>query len=519
MKRILIYLLFIPLFSCNQWLNVEPENSVTFKNYFKSESELEAFYNSIASNMKHVCFGWEPYFWISMDADYPSYDLEGYEKLDPLTYLPEESQTLFTSWAGYYNVIYLCNVVIENEYRFENITEERKAFWIAQAQFAKAMAYFRVAQIWGDAPIAQSSESIDAQGKSPALEVLREAAKAAKAALILPTYEGLKDSKGNKITSKQYANLASVNTLLAHIYAWMGGLTENSDYWTQAEAYASTVIEGKAGAYELESIEDLVPHVFGKKRSSHEVIFCIDNDPLDYSDRYWVDYHAEQPGQLLLAYPYITTDSSAIAELANDSERLYNKISVLEVNRIYREKDDARRREFWYQLGTLQYRKSDGGYVTTRFAHINKWRDVVIQENTELVQNRPVISSDCDWIFWRLADVILLRAECRARLNRADAVDDLNRIRRRAELKDYDNSQRHDLRREIFEERRRELFGEGHFYFDVVRNGYYKEYLEGNFKKLTKQDVRNGALYTPVAITAFNKNTLMTQNTYWQWKQ
>lgn len=135
------------------------------------------------------------------------------------------------------------------------------------------------------------------------------------------------------------------------------------------------------------------------------------------------------------------------------------------------------------------------------------------------MQNRPVIGSDCDWIFWRLADVILLRAECRARLNRGDAVDDLNRIRRRAELKDYDNSQRHDLRREIFEERRRELFGEGHFYFDVVRNGYYKEYLEGNFKKLTKQDVRNGALYTPVAITAFNKNTLMTQNTYWQWKQ
>ncbi len=120
MKRILIYLLFIPLFSCNQWLNVEPENSVTFKNYFKSESELEAFYNSIASNMKHVCFGWEPYFWISMDADYPSYDLEGYEKLDPLTYLPEESQTLFTSWAGYYNVIYLCNVIIEDEYRFED---------------------------------------------------------------------------------------------------------------------------------------------------------------------------------------------------------------------------------------------------------------------------------------------------------------------------------------------------------------------------------------------------------------
>ena len=47
MKKILILLLFVPLFSCNDWLTVEPEDSVTFVNYFKNEEELKALHNGI----------------------------------------------------------------------------------------------------------------------------------------------------------------------------------------------------------------------------------------------------------------------------------------------------------------------------------------------------------------------------------------------------------------------------------------------------------------------------------------
>ena len=42
MKRIFVILLLLPLFSCNDWLNVESEKSVTYLNYFKSESDLES---------------------------------------------------------------------------------------------------------------------------------------------------------------------------------------------------------------------------------------------------------------------------------------------------------------------------------------------------------------------------------------------------------------------------------------------------------------------------------------------
>ena len=50
MKKILILLLFVALFSCNDWLTVEPEDSVTFVNYFKNEDELKALQTAIVDN-------------------------------------------------------------------------------------------------------------------------------------------------------------------------------------------------------------------------------------------------------------------------------------------------------------------------------------------------------------------------------------------------------------------------------------------------------------------------------------
>ena len=100
----------------------------------------------------------------------------------------------------------MANVIIENEYRFENISKERAEFWLGQAHFSIALSFFRLAEIWGDAPISKSSESIAPEGKRHALDVLEEAAKKSKLALTLPTYDQLRDGDGKQITSKQYAS-------------------------------------------------------------------------------------------------------------------------------------------------------------------------------------------------------------------------------------------------------------------------------------------------------------------------
>lgn len=117
-----------------------------------------------------------------------------------------------------------------------------------------------------------------------------------------------------------------------------------------------------------------------------------------------------------------------------------------------------------------------------------------------------------------MADIYLLRAECYAKLDDNRAESDLNEVRDRAGAKLYPAAtDTGDIKYAIFKEREKELLLEGHRYYDIVRNGldYIHEFLEGNFKTLTLQDIKNGALYLPVSTTAFTLNDLMRQNIYW----
>ncbi|MFR7876013.1 MAG: RagB/SusD family nutrient uptake outer membrane protein [Butyricimonas paravirosa] len=125
------------------------------------------------------------------------------------------------------------------------------------------------------------------------------------------------------------------------------------------------------------------------------------------------------------------------------------------------------------------------------------------------------INFDQKKTWWRLADIYLLRAECRARLNdRAGAIADLNKIRNRAKAKRYNESEYDgNLRYAIFKEREKELLMEGTRYFDVLRNGYYKTELYGNFRNVSDQDVVDGVFFNALESTLYWDNPLMRQNT------
>lgn len=194
---------------------------------------------------------------------------------------------------------------------------------------------------------------------------------------------------------------------------------------------------------------------------------------------------------------------------------------------MFPEEEDIRRELYWYDLGNVSWwevtkRDDDGNpidsvEVISDYAYFYKWHDVIrseIQGNEGDVQNVKG-----NKVIWRLADLKLLRAECRARLKMPAAVEDLNDVRDRAGLGEYTGStDSEDLRREIFNERDRELFGEGQRYFDIVRNGYLDR-LSRTYQELTDKDIENGALYRPVAKKSFNNNELMTQNKYWLWRR
>lgn len=528
MKKLWIYfLLLFPLASCNDWLNIESEGSVTYQSYFKSEEDIVAVLNTMfIAERSSEAFSYPKiveYAGLYCDELYMS----GFKTLDPDRFFGRGVvNSGGNSWANYYNIIYLANVLEENRYRFEGITEEREDFWLAQANFMKAFAYFRVAQLWGDAPIPANSSDLDAIGKSPLKEVLGEALEAAEKATILPPKEQLTDAHGKTITSKQYASLGTVYTLLANIYAWMGGLYNEESYWQKAQEYATLVIGDGAGGqtagnYRLEpGIPELISNVFGSKRNSDEIIFSITYSSLDYDfPSSSLPYSYIYPGYLLLGYPVVDSDPANVADDFGGSTKA--RITVESVNDLFSLAGDIRKEEYWKDLGTVEYNTGE----VSPYAYLYKWREVILsnEESTD-----PMITAiNTDKVVWRLADLKLLRAECYARLGQTDkAVADLNDIRERAGVETYNGMmEKEALRKEIFRERERELYGEGWHYFDAVRNGvhprdnYYLGRISPTYAQLSDADIQNGALYLPVNKEAFTKNLNMTQNTYWLWRQ
>lgn len=520
MKKILVILFLLPLFSCNDWLDVESEISVTYLNYFKGEGDLQKVVYAILSNEKKILapVNVQAFGWCGLLCDHAG-AREGYRTLKYGSYFGN----VMESWSPQYSMLYLANMMEENRFRFENVSKDRAEFWLAQANFAKALGYYDLARKWGEAPLAPSTESIDAVGKSSPEVLLNEALRCAEAALVLPTHEKLVGANGEPLTSKQYASLGTVHTLLANIYAWMGGLYGEDHYWEKAIEHATLVIDKKVGYYELEdSISLVVKKTLGPGRVSDETIFAIE---FSQQDDDWFgspQFACRYPGEALISYPYLEVNAGDV------NSKNIPKISVATVKRVYPEEKDVRRKEYWYNLGEVKYQMEHPFYpgeyvdVTSSYAFLNKWNSAIFTDNPVIIGqgNEQVVAMDGNRVIWRLADLILLRGECRSRLKMTSAVEDLNRIRRRAGLGDYQGGMAaEDLRQEIFHERERELFGEGHRYYDIVRNGYFREELSRTHRELTDDDVKNGALYLPVSRNSFTKNPLLTQNTYWLWHQ
>ena len=99
--------------------------------------------------------------------------------------------------------------------------------------------------------------------------------------------------------------------------------------------------------------------------------------------------------------------------------------------------------------------------------------------------------------------------------NTDKALVNLNIIKQRAGIRDYVFTDDESFIEEILEERRRELIGEQHRVYDLVRIGRLHEF--NSF--ITVEDENIGAAFYPVDPEAFVNNPNMTQTLYWQFNK
>ena len=499
------------IWSCTDALDVQPKNSVTFLKALSDEREIEIALGSVEYGLKQdvlisvntVSFP-EIYGWINDDGATSSQTAE--------FLAPTNSAYVFRSWSGWYSVIARANLVIPYLDQVK-MTAERRNYYLGQVYFFKAFCYYNLILKWGDVPYIHEHTILDPIPKTPWVIVADSAiAMAERAARLLPEADDAVHYNGGAVLHRSAPSKGAAYTLMAYLYAWKAGAKyvsrpEYRDYdeeecWKRAEKACSYVVDScrsyaLAGSAEEMCTETLVG-------DSREGIF-----ETVLKDR-WLESGGlgEYPllAKYFVRYP-----------LVNGADAWYQNagayvISAATVSKMYPGTDE-RRQAFFYRFDNGERTKDKNS------AFLYKWREAVL--NTTPGKNYGRFQNiNQNKIWFRLADVILLRGECRARLgNDAGAIADINRIRERSGASLYAPSDYpgRDVRFAVFKEREKELLYEGFRWFDIIRNGYIREMLKGGYKTASNQDFVDGCMFLGVASLAFERNTLMRQNVYW-WK-
>ncbi|WP_059025274.1 RagB/SusD family nutrient uptake outer membrane protein [Gabonibacter massiliensis] len=496
MKKIIYLLLLLStLTGCEDFLNEEPETAVTNNNFWKTEQDVESALHGL-HYLFRLTFGDVNY--IYRDRGLP-FDYMNAIWSRPSNGTPNwRSTSSQLNWIKEYEVMAQCNLIIDNINRAK-LEKGRHDYYLGQALCIRAYTYFYLLKTWGDVPLIKTSTDVGEKARIRWQEVADFAIEDLnQAKAMLPIATNLLDANGSSVTSKQTPSRGTAWAILAHLYAWKASLNREPELNQLAIAACDSVIADKS--YRLaDNIRDVCEKVM--RGNSPEGIFELDYQNISDNDLKSVG-----------AYPAFTFQKWPIVPLTTPSTRR----SLLRMNNatakaLFPDLSDERRKEYFYEL---DYMATQPTSITQGAAYIQKWRGVITY--TDGSDAGKLKTFDDNEIILRLADIILLRAELRA--NTGDtrgAITDLNTIRNRAKAKTY-TPEEGNLKEGIALEREKELFLEfGARYYDIVRNGIFREKLKGKHKTLTDKDVSDGALYLPVGIAAFSDNTLMKQTPYW----
>ncbi|MBS7563725.1 RagB/SusD family nutrient uptake outer membrane protein [Mucilaginibacter sp. Bleaf8] len=386
------------------------------------------------------------------------------------------------NWQNYYQLLQQINLVINKVpdipiNTFTNQDDKKRI--IGEAYFLRAYTYFYMSRVWGDVPLKLAPDLDISQAKniprSPAADVMKQCLADLKIAEDNLTF-GYTDQNQRAVR----ANKGSAFALEAHIQAW----THN---YSACEQAAAQVIDN--GGYSLVTDTSQFGKVFVGK--SVEGIFEI-NINYGQSEGIAVNNGGYTP---TLKFPFIYSKT----DLQWPTNKEY-------VNKLYTDTLDIRYAKYFFQA------QSESNGQTIKFSNIT-YAD-------GSAKNDPRVSNNL--IIFRLADIMLLRAEALNHLGRdGEALLLLNKVRQRAHIANYSGTG-DELNRTILEERLRELFYEGHAFYDLVRikkiGNPTSSFIADYNSRFDDTRINAGGNYWPIDPTMFKDDFVLKQTPYWQGK-
>lgn len=450
-KYIVASLLFGAMMSCESFLEEEPFSFLSEGNFYQTQADAisatDVIYASIATG--NTGWYWQRFLMASdlaTDDAYadPGVGNRGFQEASRITYLPNNT-VVNSVWLDHFQTIQYCNVVITKVNDELSISERLKG----EAKFVRALSYFNLVRLYGPVPLFSTpTESLDGifeGGRNSIEEIYAQVEQdLIDAEAALPT--------DYSAAEKGRPTSGAAATLLAKVYLTMAGepLNDASKYQLAANK-AQQVIN--SGQYALTpNYQDAFLNEFSIE-SIFEVVY-----------KTGLGAGGGGEGSLLgiNTFPRNARNISRGNAILRPTPDLYNS---------YLEGDNRRE---WGYFDTLAV-----GEETAAFdPHFFKWVESDLIEQGLVMndggRNFPVL---------RYADVLLMFAEASNEANNgpnADALNAINEVRQRAGIAPLTSGVSYqDFQTAVWQERRWELFCEGHRWFDLKRTGRLIDKLQG----------------------------------------
>ena len=538
MKKILCIILLFPLlYGCNDFLEPQQVNTVYNEVFWETQSDAQAgvlgiyalyrglmvnpqnWYNRADATTNFIKRGWNGG---SSDALYVPGNFES----PTSTVRSWGGLNGYANWGSFYKVVAMANLVIAKVEEMPDgvFVSGMKDQLLGEAYFLRGLIYFNILRLWGNAPyISESIESStqvidndltpiqiprtdDIEIGKKVLEDVNKSVEKLKHQVAFSTGWGIR------------ANRGSAEALAGHVNMWMHFLATRDNISVAGDYLknAITALESlkNNGGYGLEdySKSNILEVLY--KEPSIESVFQL-NISTATNESYRIDDPRSTNIQMITIK--VTPHDG---DVTKDMSSSVNFVPISQKNLMYPEYDfttqsgdlrphiffDAWDSHYDYAFSDVSANETDRTLVTW----MKKYNFVSVDASREW-NEWTAYFAEADIPVFRYTDVYLLLAEAYVKdnqLGKAKVIVD--EIRSRAGLTPYSGS---DMLKEVLQQRIAELFGEGHLYFDMVRNNYFP-----NAAIMDAGRYNQKGYYWPVSSEVLSANKLVSQTPYWNGK-
>lgn len=458
----LIVLVLACLFtSCENQLEQNPITQRVTDNFYSNETEINSAVLGLYAKLQSQSL-YQLYLPVIGEVpsdnsweEVPNNDDGIFGQLDEFNSTPN-SPILTGIWQASYDGIQRANIVLNRiddiSFADDAIKKARKG----EMQFIRALLYFNMVRIWGDVPLVTEETTnpndFFGQTRTPKADILAQIEKDLTDAI---------DNLPETPSDMGRAIKGSAQSLLGKFYLT---LNRYSDAKTQLQAVVNS------GKFKL------LPNI--------NDIFSINNEnnvEIIFSVQFASGVNGNSEG---------SNAFSRFSPSGTVSNAKGNNLPTYALYNLYSDKD--------LRKGVYLDMTKNG------IPYLKK------------LTSNPTNSNDggSNWVVLRYADVVLMLAEVENQMNNmSTAIGLLNSIRSRAGLQNTLASTKDDVDKAIDVERRLELVGEGHRWFDLVRRGQAISTMNAYFSSTGKNNsIDQHDLLFPVPQTVINTDPAINQN-------